>query len=158
MSARFPMAVVVVGSPLTVTIEGATAVVAAEDFVGGLATDDRVQAALLGDRLVVFAKAGGFTAPYAEQVGTIVVSGNGTAASTATVTFRAGLFGVAPIVFAGTVGVGTISLSGSASSITTSSCTMSLYRNDGGVYSSTYTVPWRAVQMVSGAAAGFVGG
>jgi len=59
MSARFVMAVVVTGSPLTVTIEGASAVVAAEDFVGGLATGDRVQAAFLGDRLVVFAKAGG---------------------------------------------------------------------------------------------------
>jgi len=59
MAARFPMAVVVNGSPLTITIEGASAVVAAEDFVGGLATDDRVQAAFLGDRLVVFARAGG---------------------------------------------------------------------------------------------------
>jgi len=59
MAARFPMAVVVTGSPLTVTIEGASAVVAAEDFVGGLATDDRVQAAFLGDRLTVLAKAGG---------------------------------------------------------------------------------------------------
>ena len=59
MAARFPMAVVVVGSPLTVTIEGASAVVAAEDFVGGLTTGNRVQAAFLGDRLVVFAKAGG---------------------------------------------------------------------------------------------------
>ena len=59
MAARFPMAVVVVGSPLTVTIEGASAVVAAEDFVGGLTTDDRVQAAFLGDRLTVLAKAGG---------------------------------------------------------------------------------------------------
>ena len=59
MAARFVMAVVVTGSPLTVTIEGASAVVAAEDFVGGLATDDRVQAAFLGDRLVVLARAGG---------------------------------------------------------------------------------------------------
>jgi len=59
MAARFVMAVVVVGSPLTVTIEGASAVVAAEDFVGSLATDDRVQAAFLGDRLVVLARAGG---------------------------------------------------------------------------------------------------
>jgi len=59
MAARFPMAVVVVGSPLTVTIEGASAVVAAEDFVGGLTTGDRVQAAFLGDRLVVLARAGG---------------------------------------------------------------------------------------------------
>jgi len=59
MAARFPMAVVVTGSPLTVTIEGASAVVAAEDFVGSLATDDRVQAAFLGDRLTVLAKAGG---------------------------------------------------------------------------------------------------
>ena len=59
MAARFPMAVVVVGSPLTVTIEGASAVVAAEDFVGGLRTGDRVQAAFLGDRLTVLAKAGG---------------------------------------------------------------------------------------------------
>ena len=61
MAARFPMAVVVTGSPLTVTIEGASAVVAAEDFVGGLTTDDRVQAAFLGDRLVVLARAGGDT-------------------------------------------------------------------------------------------------
>ena len=59
MAARFVMAVVVVGSPLTVTIEGTSAVVAAEDFVGGLTTDDRVQAAFLGDRLTVLAKAGG---------------------------------------------------------------------------------------------------
>lgn len=59
MSARFVMAVVVTGSPLTVTIEGASAVVAAEDFVGGLTTGDRVQAAFLGDRLTVLAKAGG---------------------------------------------------------------------------------------------------
>ena len=59
MAARFPMAVVVVGSPLTITIEGATAVVAAEDFVGGLTTGDRVQAAFLGDRLTVIARAGG---------------------------------------------------------------------------------------------------
>jgi len=59
MAARFPMAVVVTGSPLTVTIEGTSAVVAAEDFVGGLTTGDRVQAAFLGDRLTVLAKAGG---------------------------------------------------------------------------------------------------
>ena len=59
MAARFPMAVVVTGSPLTVTIEGASAVVAAEDFVGGLTTGDRVQAAFLGDRLTVLARAGG---------------------------------------------------------------------------------------------------
>ena len=59
MDASFPMAVVVTGAPLTITVEGASAVVAAEDFVGGLATDDRVQAAFLGDRLVVFARAGG---------------------------------------------------------------------------------------------------
>ena len=59
MAARFPMAVVVTGSPLTVTVEGASAVVAAEDFVGGLTTDDRVQAAFLGDRLTVQQLAGG---------------------------------------------------------------------------------------------------
>jgi len=58
MPARFPMAVVVTGSPLTVTIEGASAVVAAEDFVGGLTAGDRVQAAFLGDRLTVLARAG----------------------------------------------------------------------------------------------------
>jgi len=59
MAARFPMAVVVTGSPLTVTVEGASAVVAAEDFVGNLKTGDRVQAAFLGDRLVVQQLAGG---------------------------------------------------------------------------------------------------
>ena len=59
MAARFPMAVVVTGSPLTVTIEGASAVVAAEDFVGNLKTGDRVQAAFLGDRLAVQQLAGG---------------------------------------------------------------------------------------------------
>ena len=59
MAARFVMAVVVAGSPLTVTIEGASAVVAAEDFVGNLKTGDRVQAAFLGDRLTVLTRAGG---------------------------------------------------------------------------------------------------
>ena len=60
MPARFEMAVVEAGSPLTIKLESSpTKVVAAEDFVGGLATDDRVQAAFLGDRLTVLAKAGG---------------------------------------------------------------------------------------------------
>jgi len=59
MAARFVMAVVVVGSPLTVTIEGASAVVAAEDFVGNLTTGLRVQAVFLGSRLVVLGAAGG---------------------------------------------------------------------------------------------------
>ena len=60
MAARFEMAVVEAGSPLTIKLESSpTKVVAAEDFVGSLATDDRVQAAFLGDRLTVLAKAGG---------------------------------------------------------------------------------------------------
>ena len=60
MAARFEMAVVEAGSPLTIKLESSpTKVVAAEDFVGGLATDDRAQAAFLGDRLVVLARAGG---------------------------------------------------------------------------------------------------
>ena len=59
MDARFPMAVVVTGAPLTITIEGTTAVVAAEDFVGGLTTGDRVLAAFLGNRLTALVKAGG---------------------------------------------------------------------------------------------------
>jgi len=290
MSARFPMAVVVVGSPLTVTIEGASAVVAAEDFVGGLATDDRVQAAFLGDRLVVFARAGGagggvailperlqetaqiitfgdlnsFTntgwyrgssvtnaptseayyfevihaevnwvyqratgfgpvggntgdswqrwksggtwlaweqihvpgataatantlakrgasarikaadgvaaddvatmsqlpeAPYAEQVGTIAVTGTGASYAAGTITFQSGLFSTAPIVMLGsdssTSGSAYV---GSVKSVSSTSCTIWVSAAAGNNFSGTYTVPWRAVQMTSGAAAGYVGG
>ena len=87
MSARFPMAVVVVGSPLTVTIEGASAVVAAEDFVGGLTTGNRVQAAFLGDRLTVIARAGGIArlAPQSWTAWTPVLTGTGWAAGNGTV-------------------------------------------------------------------------
>ena len=96
--------------------------------------------------------------PFAEQVGTITISGNGTTASDATLTFQAGLFSVAPIVICGNADHSTIALVGSALSITATSCSIRLYRADGGVYSSSYTIPWRAAQMASGAAAGYVGG
>ena len=92
---------------MTITVEGASAVVAAEDFVGGLATDDRVQAAFLGDRLVVLARAGGDTIPttvatkaYADALvvtvpkgvipsSVVVGSGSATVATDGTVTFTA---------------------------------------------------------------------
>ena len=253
MSARFPMAVVVTGSPLTVTIEGASAVVAAEDFVGGLTTGDRVQAAFLGDRLAVLARAGGaggvavlperlqetaqdinfgdlnsFTntgwyrgsnvtnapAPTsygyyfevikyepgwvyqratglgpgpartgdswqrwraggtwtaweqihvpgatAEQVGTITVTGTGASYAAGTITFQSGLFSTAPIVMLGsdssTSGSAYV---GSVKSVSSTSCTIWVSAAAGNNFSGTYTVPWRAVQMTSGAAAGYVGG
>ena len=84
MAARFPMAVVVTGSPLTVTIEGASAVVAAEDFVGGLETGDRVQAAFLGDRLTALAKAGGVAIPPSTRSSTDYLWANSTDRTTQT--------------------------------------------------------------------------
>ena len=96
--------------------------------------------------------------PFAQEVGRTVVSGAGYTKAELDVTFESGLFSVAPIVIAGTVNAGGTSLSGTALSITASGFTLALIRNDGGVYSGTYSVPWQAVQMASGAAAGGVGG
>ena len=97
--------------------------------------------------------------PYAEQAGTIDISGDGTTAADASLTFQAGLFSVAPIVICGaSPDHATIAFVGSALSITATSCSIRLYRADGGVYGGSYTIPWRAVQMASGAAAGGVGG
>jgi len=196
MAARFPMAVVVTGSPLTVTIEGASAVVAAEDFVGGLTTGDRVQAAFLGDRLTVLARAGGAgdaaatantlalrdanarikaadgvaaddvvtvgqlpAVPYAEQVGTVAITGDGTIQKTATITFQASLFSQAPAVFIqSAVTTSGAALVASPESVTTSGATIRLARADGGVFSSGYTLYWRAEQIASGASTGYIGG
>ena len=97
--------------------------------------------------------------PYAEQAGTIAITGNGTTASEATLGFKNGLFSVAPIVICGTSPEhDSIAFVGSAISITATGCSIRLYRADGGVYSGTYAVPWRAVQMASSSGAGFVGG
>ena len=96
--------------------------------------------------------------PFAQEVGLTVVTGTGSTAVNQTVTFESGLFSVAPIVIVGTTGSDSISLSGTAVSITASSFTLRTYRNDGGTFGGSYSVPWHAVQMASGTAAGGVGG
>ena len=99
------------------------------------------------------------TTPYAQQISSVSITGTGTSNVTKTITFQSGLFSQPPFVqVENAVSAGGIVLVTGSESVTTSGCTLRLARADGGTFTSTYVLFWRAEQIASGSTTGYIGG
>ena len=94
---------------------------------------------------------GGVPFRYAQGTVNVTVSGAG---GTASVTFPASRFTVAPMIQVTKSSAAAAKYVPYYTSVTASGCTVGLYAGDGSSASVTQPVTWTAMQMLSGAAAG----